>query len=148
MTEVLSMKSLPYELNLAIEGLNNQQRQEILFALQEVDRLSFSELSKGVGIDRSLLANHLKVLLKTLLVEHYFDQKVGNEAFSYYAISPLGKAILNRLLGTLYSKIEKTRTVTYCIKVEEKETTTFIDSNTKSVISSTQQMVEETKVEV
>ena len=97
------MRSLPYELNLAIEGLNNQQRQEILFALQEVNRLSFSELSKRVSIDRSLLANHLKVLLKTLLVEHYYDQKVGNEAFSFYAISPLGKAILNRLLGTLYS---------------------------------------------
>ncbi len=142
---------MPYELNLAIEGLNNKQRQEILFTLQEVDRLSFSELSKKIDIDRSLLANHLKILLKTLLVEHYYDHKIGNETFSFYAISPLGKSILNRLLGTLYSKIEKTRTYTFCLKVEEKETTTYYDSYnsaSKKIIATSAQTEPESKITV
>ena len=119
------MPTLPYELNLAIGGLNNKQRQEILFVLNDVDKISFSDLNKKTGIDGPSLSNHLKILSRALLAEHFYDHKIGNDKFSYYQISPLGKRLLQNLLGTLYVRIEKTRISTIIQRVVEKETTSY-----------------------
>ena len=96
------MAQFPYELGKAVEGLNNTYRQEILLALTEVEKLSFSEIRERVGISRPLLASHLKKLSKTLLIEHFYEHEVGNEKFSYYRISTFGKALLENMIGTLY----------------------------------------------
>ena len=98
----IDMARFPYELGKAVEGLNNNYRQEILLALNEVERLSFSDIRKRVDISRPLLASHLKKLSKTLLIEHFYEHEVGEEKFSYYRISPFGKALLGNMLGTLY----------------------------------------------
>jgi DNA-binding transcriptional ArsR family regulator len=119
------MPTLPYELNLAIGGLNNNQRQEILFVLNDVDKISFSDLNKKTGIDGPSLSNHLKILSRALLAEHFYDHKIGNDKFSYYRISPLGKRLLQNLLGTLYVRIEKTRISTTFQRVVERETTSY-----------------------
>jgi DNA-binding transcriptional ArsR family regulator len=119
------MPTLPYELNLAIGGLNNTQRQEILFVLNDVDKMSFSDLNKKTGIEGPSLSNHLKILSRTLLAEHFYDHKIGNDNFSYYRISPLGERLLQNLLGTLYVKVEKTRICTTIHRVVEKETTSY-----------------------
>lgn len=96
------MAQFPYELGRAVEGLNNKYRQEILLALNEVEKLSFSEIRERVGISRPLLANHLKKLSKTFLIEHFYEHEIGNEKFSYYRISSFGKALLENMIGTLY----------------------------------------------
>jgi len=96
------MEEFPYELGKAVEGLNNKYRQEILLVLNEIEKLSFSQIQKKVGISRPLLANHLKKLSKTLLIEHFYEHEIGNENFSYYRISPFGKALLGNMIGALY----------------------------------------------
>jgi len=95
------MLQLPHELSLAIKGLDSEHRQRILLSLIEKEKLSFSEISNRANINRSLLANHLKILSKTLLIEHYYEHEIGNERYSYYRISPFGKALLGNMLGTL-----------------------------------------------
>ena len=116
------MAQFPYELGKAVEGLNNKYRQEILLALTEVENLSFSEIWERIGISRPLLANHLKKLSKTLLIEHFYEHEIGNEKFSYYRISPFGKALLENMIGTLYFKRTKTKMTLLYAEIEKEET--------------------------
>jgi DNA-binding transcriptional ArsR family regulator len=118
-----SLIKLPYELQIAIEGLNSPHRQKILLLLDNKDKLSFSEIEKESGLDRTLLASHLRKLNSALLVEHFYEHEVGNTKFSYYKISALGKTLLQNLLKTLVLEIKETRkkrVVTY-VRVEEEE---------------------------
>jgi len=115
------MVQFPYELGKAVEGLNNKYRQDILLILNEVEKLSFSEIREKVGISRPLLANHLKKLIKSLLIEHFYEHEVGNENFSYYRIAPFGKTLLENMMGTLYLK-RATTNVTLLIQIEGEET--------------------------
>jgi len=128
------MVQFPYELGKAVEGLNNKYRQEILLTLTEVEKLSFSEIRERVGISRPLLANHLKKLSKTLLIEHFYEHEVGNERFSYYKISPFGRALLENMVGTLYFRRVKTK-ITIFAQYERDETTavfrSFVKPNVK-----------------
>ena len=116
------MAQFPYELGKAVEGLNNKYRQEILLALTKVENLSFSEIRERIGISRPLLANHLKKLSKTLLIEHFYEHEIGNEKFSYYRISPFGKALLENMIGTLYFKRTKTKMTLLYAEIEKEET--------------------------
>ena len=124
------MTQFPYELSKAVEGLNNEYRQEILLSLNEVEKLSFSEIRKKVGISRPLLANHLKKLSQTLLVEHFYEHEVGNEIFSYYRISPFGKILLENMIGTLYLKRVKTK-ITLFAQIEREEISAVFRSSLK-----------------
>ena len=118
----IDMAQFPYELGKAVEGLNNKYRQEILLALTKVENLSFSEIRERIGISRPLLANHLKKLSKTLLIEHFYEHEIGNEKFSYYRISPFGKALLENMIGTLYFKRTKTKMTLLYAEIEKEET--------------------------
>lgn len=132
---VSSMPTLPYELDLAINGLNNKQRQEILLILNDVDKISFSDLSQKTGIDGASLSNHLKILSASLLAEHFYDHRIGNDKYSYYQISPLGKRLLQNLMGTLYVKVERTRICTTIQRVVERETTSYASVVLKPSVS-------------
>ena len=95
------MYEFPYELKIAIDGLNNENRQKILLILENEEKLSFSEIEKKSEIEKALLASHLKKLIRTLLVEHFYEHEVGNDKFSYYKISALGKLLLQNILKAL-----------------------------------------------
>ena len=125
------MIQFPYELGKAIEGLNHEYRQKILLSLNEVDKLSFSEIGEKVDISRPLLANHLKKLAETLLVEHFYEHEVGNEKFSYYRISLFGKTLLENMIGTLYLKRIKTKITIFFAQIEREETTAVFKSRLK-----------------
>jgi len=129
------MVQLPIELSEAVRGLDNKYRQEILLTLREVEKLSFSEIREKVGISRPLLANHLRKLSKTLLVEHFYEHEVGNEKFSYYRISPFGRVLLENMIGTLYLRRIKTK-ITLFAQIEREETATafisFLKPNIKT----------------
>ena len=120
------MNEFPYELRKAIEGLSNQHRQEILLALREKGKLSFSEINEEVPIKRPLLAIHLKKLSRTLLVEHFYQHQLRDEKYSYYRISPFGRALLESMLGTLFFKRVTTK-ITFP-QIEREETTAAIGS--------------------
>jgi predicted transcriptional regulator len=130
------MSQFPYEISKAVEGLDNEHRQRILLILNEAEKLSFSEISEKVGISRPLLANHLRKLGSTLLIDHFYEHEVGNEEFSYYRISPFGKALIGNIFGTLYFRQLETEITLTCIQIKTKETsaalTTQLKSNTKT----------------
>jgi DNA-binding HxlR family transcriptional regulator len=121
------MAQFPHELVKAIEGLNNKHRQEILLTLNEVEKLSFSGIQEKIGINRPLLANHLKKLSRKLLIEHFYEHEVGNENFSYYRLSPFGKALLDNMMGTLYFRRIKSK-ITLFAQLEWEETATVFKS--------------------
>jgi DNA-binding HxlR family transcriptional regulator len=91
----------PYELCLAIEGLDNDYRQRILYSLKNVDKLSFSEIREAVDIETPLLSSHLRKLTESLLVEHFYEHTLGDEKYSFYRISKFGKSVLESLLRAL-----------------------------------------------
>jgi DNA-binding HxlR family transcriptional regulator len=99
--DTLSTRQFPYELSIAIEGLDNEYRQRILYALKNVDRLSFSEIRETVDIETPLLSNHLRRLSESLLVEHFYEHVLGDERYSFYRISKFGKNILDNLFKAL-----------------------------------------------
>jgi len=95
------VSQFPYELKLAIKGLNDEKRQKILVMLHESGKVSFSEISRQTSIERPLLTHHLKLLMKSLLVEHFYEHTVGDDRFSFYQISSLGSSILKALDSAL-----------------------------------------------
>jgi len=115
------VNKFPYEIDLAIKGLNNEIRQKILLSLNEAESLSFSKLNDIIKANKALVASHLKVLTKTLLVEHFFEHEIGNEHFSYYRVSSFGKALLNNLMGTLIPQQIKF-SQKYCLGFKTKAT--------------------------
>lgn len=115
------LEQFPYELRLAIDGLNNESRQKILFFLKDVEKLSFSEIRNKVETSPPLLANHLNKLIDTFLVEHFYEHKIGDERYSYYKISTFGKYLIENMLETLYAKrITKAKITYFKAEFEEK----------------------------
>jgi len=95
----------PRDLQRAIHGLNDEKRQRILLLLNRQGRLSFADIQRQVfntmKIQKNTLSHHLKILVKSLLIEHFYDHKAGVEHYSYYKISPFGKRVLESLYKTL-----------------------------------------------
>jgi predicted transcriptional regulator len=83
------------------EGMDNAHRQRIICLLRDREKLSFSEIASATGITSQLLATHVKKLMESLLIEHYYEHEVGEERYSYYAISLFGKALLENMLAPL-----------------------------------------------
>ena len=77
----------PLELREAIKGLNNEFRQKILIALYSRSKLSFSDLVNITNIKRNLLPNHLNILVRSFLVDHFYEHNIGDSRYSYYKIT-------------------------------------------------------------
>jgi predicted transcriptional regulator len=99
----------PYELRLAVDGLNNEYRQQILMILKDIDHLSFSEIKSKVNIKPPLLSSHLRKLTECLLIEHFYEHTLYDERFSFYRISSFGKRVVENLLDTMYVERGGTR---------------------------------------
>jgi len=96
------MEKFPTELSQAIEGLNNEHRQNILLKLYTIPKLSFSELVGQTGITDSLISTHLRKLRDSMLIEHFYEHEVGREEYSFYKITKYGRRILNNLFNIVY----------------------------------------------
>jgi len=126
MSEVIGVSNLfPYEIELAIKGLNNENRQKILTILLNKKKCSFSEIEKESSIESSLLANHLKELVKFLLVTHFYEHDTEEKYFSYYQISPYGLRILKSLQESLYIMTKETVEITLKYKRTRESTNAF-----------------------
>lgn len=91
-------EDIPEEVRIAIASLDNQIRQAILVLLDRNKELSFSEIQNELRIEKLKLNFHLKNLFSSALIDHYYRHEVGNQKYSYYAISQLGKRILTYLI--------------------------------------------------
>ena len=136
------MYELPYELRIAIDGLNNPNRQKILLILENEDKLSFSEIERKSELDKALLASHLRKLIRTLLIEHFYEHEVGNDRFSYYRISSLGKLLLQNILKTVLeeTKGESERVVNHWITLNNEPSSVpllALEPNSKNAATKT-----------
>lgn len=116
------VNQFPYEIQLAIKGLNNKNRQKILTILRKHEKISFSEISRETSIGRSLLASHLNTLIDCLMVDHFFEHEIGVESYSFYKITSFGRRIVEHLLNALYVVKKETMTITLTIKHEKEAT--------------------------
>lgn len=114
MTDIIEITEFPTELKLALKGLDNENRQKILLALLSHAKLSFADIQKTADIKKTLVPNHLDVLIKNLLVEHFYEHQLGEKKYSYYQLSEYGKS----LLETLLSSLKMTVVTEFTIKME------------------------------
>ena len=94
-------KEIPHETRLIIAALDNPIRQAILVLLSEKKELSFSEIQKELSIEKLTLNFHLKKLFSSALIDHYYKHEIGNQKYSFYSITSLGRRILSNLINAL-----------------------------------------------
>ena len=75
MTDLIEINEFPTELKLALKGLNNENRQKILLALLPHVKLSFADIQKTANVKKTLVPNHLDVLVKNL---HWIKDELDN----------------------------------------------------------------------
>jgi DNA-binding HxlR family transcriptional regulator len=121
----------PSEIASAVEGLQGEQRQKILYALLVNDELSFTDLMKITEMSNSLLANYLKELKIQFLIEQYYEHRVNKEGYSFYRISEFGKRIIESLNNVMNPLPESWLKITRTIEIIESN-----DSNTALLIDS------------
>lgn len=106
MTELIEINEFPTELKLALKGLDNENRQKILLALLSHVKLSFADIQKTANVKKTLVPNHLDVLIKNLLIEHFYEHQLGEKKYSYYQLSQYGRSLLGHLFGSLKMTVE------------------------------------------
>lgn len=94
-------REIPHETILIIAALDNPIRQAILVLLSEKKELSFSEMQKEFGIEKLTLNFHLKKLFSSALIDHYYKHEIGNQKYSFYSITSLGRRILSSLINAI-----------------------------------------------
>ena len=91
-------ENIPEEVRITIASLDNQIRQAILVLLSRNAELSFTDIQKELKLEKIKLNFHLKNLFSSALIDHYYRHEVGNQKYSYYSISQLGRRVLAYLI--------------------------------------------------
>lgn len=94
-------KEIPEEITQIIASLNDSKRIAILILLGKYDELCFSDIKKELGLSTLTLNYHLKDLYSAGLTDHYFRHEFGNQKYSYYSITSLGKRVVSNLIKSL-----------------------------------------------
>jgi len=84
---------------IIFSALDNEDRLRIIFTIFNEPDISFNDIAKKTGIDKSALAYHLGVLKRAGLVEMEY-QKRGKK-LTKYRITDEGKKILENVLTVL-----------------------------------------------
>lgn len=97
------MKEIPQELKKAIGGLDDDTRLYLFLTLKRDKELSFSDLSEKVNMknEKAKMLFHLKKLTESALVEHKYKHQIGNEKYSFYAITKFGENLWNSIVASL-----------------------------------------------
>ena len=120
MKEERYYEEIPEEIRVAIKGFDSEPRQKIFTSLLRNGELSFSELKKKTGLSKPDLNFHLKKLINAMLVEHYYRHKIGNDRFSFYAVTHFGYNFINALIQSLtpsMPSVETTEVVSMDLKI-------------------------------
>src|SRR4030043_595592 len=94
-------REIPQDATRIIASLDDPIRIAILVLLNKNNELSFSDIKKELGLTKLTLNYHLKNLYSTGLTDHYFRHELGNQKYSYYSITDLGKRVLSSLVKAL-----------------------------------------------
>lgn len=95
------VSEIPSQLRRAIKALSEDARLAILVVLLKNDEMTFSELSRTLGISSSNLTHHLKKLIQAALVENYFQRKEDTEEYSFYKPTLLAEDFSRNMFGIL-----------------------------------------------
>ena len=98
-------REIPQDATRIIASLDDPIRIAILVLLNKNNELSFSDIKKELGLTKLTLNYHLKNLYSTGLTDHYFRHELGNQRYSYYSITDLGKRVLSSLVKVLIPPI-------------------------------------------
>jgi len=96
------LEKFPEELSSAIKGLDNENRRAILLSLYFTPKMAFSDILEETRLGDSLLSSHLRLLQDSFLVVQFYEHEMGNEKYSFYALTKFGRNILTSLLSTYY----------------------------------------------
>jgi hypothetical protein len=94
---------IPIEIKKAVRAFGHDIRCAIVVDLTRKGELTFTQLKENLDIDTGLLNNHLKILMDSAIVEHYYKHELGNEQYSYYGLTLFGKDFLRGILKPLRS---------------------------------------------
>jgi len=94
-------KEVPQEAMQIIASLGDPTRIAILVLLSKYGDLSFSDIQKELGLAKLTLNYHLKNLYSAGMTDHYFRHEFGNQKYSYYSVTSLGKRTLSSLVSAL-----------------------------------------------
>jgi len=91
-------EKIPSETRTILEALAEPTRQALVMMLAEKSEVSFRELAHSVQpMNPSTLNHHLRALMKAGLVENRYRKIEGNQDYSFYGLTELGKEFLNRI---------------------------------------------------
>ncbi len=92
---------VPDEVVKIITALNDPVRRAVLILLNKQSEVSFSDIQRELDVNKLTLNYHLKNLYSVGLVDHYFRHELGNQKYSYYTMTSLGKRVLNNIVEML-----------------------------------------------
>ncbi len=94
-------EQLPEEIIDAISGLDNEHRRVITMSLLQKGELSFANLLKITKLSKQDLSFHLRKLIASTFVQHYYRDHIGNEQYSFYALTSFGERFLDTIIRSL-----------------------------------------------
>ena len=98
-------KEIPEDITQIIAALDDPIRRAIMVLLTKNTEITFSDIKRELGLPKLTLNYHLKNLYSAGLTDHYFRHELGNQKYSYYAITTLGKRVLLSLFEALVPPI-------------------------------------------
>jgi len=93
---------IPEDFISILISLNSHLDWRILFDLSEREK-TFTELVKDLGIRDKKLEYHIGKLLKNGIITHYYRNEFLNPDYSFYALSNLGRRIIENINNILNS---------------------------------------------
>lgn len=94
-------QEIPQDITQIIAALDDPIRRAIIVLLDKNTEITFSDIKKELGLTKLTLNYHLKNLYAAGLTDHYFRHELGNQKYSYYAITKLGKRVLFNLFKAI-----------------------------------------------
>ncbi len=103
------LNQIPNEFEFALKSIGNKFRLALSILLIDHGPLSFSNIAKITGKEKSLIGNHIKKLEFGGIIQNFLQKKEDTNEYSFYEITEYGKNIVSNLIlnfNTYYSKLE------------------------------------------
>ena len=87
------LNQIPNEFEFALKGIGNKFRLALSILLVDNGPLSFSNIAKITGKEKSLIGNHIKKLELGGIVQNFLQKKEDTNEYSFYEITEKGAAL-------------------------------------------------------
>ena len=94
------INDIPEDFESLLYSLGNENRVKIILLLKKNESLSFSEIVHKSGIQKSLLASHLKKLELSGMIQNFFKKQSEKSGYSFYELTKFGKLIITSVISS------------------------------------------------